>query len=212
MTGEAPHGVRRYRCSSRNTFTEPSKRCKGYVSANDAEGRVWHAIEQVLQQPEIIAAEVSRQQAGAEEQCTEIMWEISLIEDTMAKCDREEQRWDRTYVAEVINLAELQGYRSEIATRRQSLLAQRHDLRTKLDHVGHALAHVEALIGYCERVRQQLQTFDPAEKRRAFEALNVRIKWTPGQQLAIEATVPLGEIVPVPLERDRHNFTFRLIV
>ena len=172
------------------------------MSANDAEERVWQAIEQVLQQPEIIAAEVSRQQAGAKEQRTEILREISLIEDTMAKCDREEQRWAQAYVAEVINLTELKGYRSEIATRRHSLLAQRHDLQTNLDNVGHALEHVEALMGYCERVRQQWQTFDPAEKRRAFEALNVRITWTPGQPLTIEGTIPLGEIVPVPLEQD----------
>jgi site-specific DNA recombinase len=52
MTGEAPHGTRCYRCSSRTTFTNPSRRCKGYVNANEAEGRVWHAIEQVLQQPQ----------------------------------------------------------------------------------------------------------------------------------------------------------------
>ena len=45
MTGEAPHGTRCYRCSSRTTFTDPSKRCKGYVSANDVEGRVWRTIE-----------------------------------------------------------------------------------------------------------------------------------------------------------------------
>jgi hypothetical protein len=119
----------------------------------------------------------------------------------MAKCDREEQRWAQAYVAEVINLAELKGYRSEIATRRHSLLAQRHGLQTDLENIGHALEHVEALRGYCERVRQQLQTFDPAEKRQAFEALNVRITWTPGQPLTIEGTIPLDEIVPVPLER-----------
>ncbi len=146
MTGEAPHGVR-YRCSSRTTFTEPSKPCKGYVSANNAEGRVWETIEQVLQRPKIIAGEVGRQQAGAEEQRAEILREISLSEDTMAKCDREEQRWAQAYVAEVINLAELKGYRSEIATRRHSLLAQRHGLQTDLENIGHALEHVEALRG-----------------------------------------------------------------
>lgn len=109
MTGEAPHGVRRYRCSSRMTFADPSKRCKVYVNANGAEGRVWQAIEQVLQQPEIITAEVNRQQAGAEEQRTEILRDISRIEDTLATCDREEQRWAQAYVAEVINLEELKG-------------------------------------------------------------------------------------------------------
>jgi hypothetical protein len=62
--------------------------------------------------------------------------------------------------------------------------------------------HVEALIGYCERVRQEMQVFDAAEKRLAFEALNVRVTWTPGQPLAIEGSIPLGEIVPLSLYRD----------
>jgi|SRR5882724_4397626 len=48
MTGEAPLGSRRYRCSSRATFMDPAKRCRGYVNADDVEGRVWQAIEQVL--------------------------------------------------------------------------------------------------------------------------------------------------------------------
>src|SRR5262249_16862283 len=61
VTGMAPHGRRVYRCSSRSMFMNPSKRCLGYLNADDAETRVWHAIEQVLQQPEIIAAEVRRQ-------------------------------------------------------------------------------------------------------------------------------------------------------
>jgi site-specific DNA recombinase len=40
MTGEAPHGYRRYRCSSRSTFMEASRRCQGTLHAADAEQRV----------------------------------------------------------------------------------------------------------------------------------------------------------------------------
>jgi site-specific DNA recombinase len=202
VTGMAPHGRRVYRCSSRSTFMEPSKRCKGILKADDAERRVWAAIEQVLQQPEIIAAEVTRQQASADEQRAEILREVSLLEDALTKCEREEQRWSQAYVAEVIDLAELKGYRAEIGTRRQSLLDQRQHLQTKLDNIGQAVEHVEALMGYCERVRLKLQTFDAAEKRLAFDALNVQIRWTPGAPLQIEGNIPLGDIVPVSLYRD----------
>jgi hypothetical protein len=62
--------------------------------------------------------------------------------------------------------------------------------------------HVEALMGYCERVRQKLPTFDAAEKRLAFEALNIHVRWTPGDPLQIEGSIPLGEIVPVLLWRE----------
>jgi hypothetical protein len=128
------------------------------------------------------------------------MREISLLDDALAKCHREEQRWAQAYIAEVINLGELKDYRAKIAARRASILTQRQHLQAKLDTVGQALEHVEALIGYCERVRQKLQTFDAAEKRLAFEALNVRVTWTPGEPLAIEGTIPLGKIVPLSFQ------------
>ena len=56
-------------------------------------------------------------------------------------------------------------HQSEIATPRQNLVARRHDLQTNLDNIGHTLEHVEALMGYCARVLQQLQTVDPTGKR-----------------------------------------------
>jgi site-specific DNA recombinase len=211
MTGAAPHGCRAYRCSSRSTFMEPSKRCKGTLNANEAEARVWHTIEQVLQQPALIAAEVQRQQANADKQRAELMRELSLIDDALSKCEREEQRWAQAYGAEVIDLTELKGYRAEIAARRQSMMTQQGEMQAKLQAIGQAVGHVGALMGYCERVRVKLQTFDNAEKRLAFEALDVQVRWTPGELLAIEGTIPLGDIAPVSLQQDRHNFTFRLM-
>lgn len=64
------------------------------------------------------------------------------------------------------------------------------------------MSHVEALTGYCARIRQRLERFDSAEKRLAYEALNVRVTWMPGQPLALEGTIPLGQIGPVPIDQD----------
>jgi hypothetical protein len=121
------------------------------------------------------------------------------MEDALAKCDCEEQRRTQAFVTQVINLAELKGYWAEIKARRQSLLEQRQQLLTNPDDIGKAMEYVESLIGYCERVGQKLQTFEAAEKRLAFEALNVRVRWTPGQPLAIGGTISLGEIASVSL-------------
>jgi hypothetical protein len=38
-----------------------------------------------------------------------------------------------------------------------------------------AVQQVEALIDYCARVRAALQSFEAAEKRLAFEALDIRV-------------------------------------
>jgi hypothetical protein len=65
-------------------------------------------------------------------------------------------------------------------------------------HASDAVHHVEALTGYCERVRQRLQTFDITEKRVTLEALDVRISWIPGNPLVIQGTIPLGVIADSP--------------
>ncbi len=197
MTGLAPNGRRVYQCSSRNNFVDPSMRCRGYLDADDAEARVWQAIEQVLQHPELIAAEVRRQQNEAEMQRAEIAKECALIEAALAKCDREERRWAEAYTGEVINLAELKGYRAQIGGRRETLLKQRQALQVSRDQLSQAVDRVEALTEYCVRVRQQLQTFDATDKRRAFEALDVRVTWTRGVPLAIEGNIPFDEIAPI---------------
>jgi hypothetical protein len=89
-------------------------RCAGSIRADVIEPQVWAAILRVLDQPELIAAEVARQEANADEQRTEIGRPLDLIEAALAKCDREAQRWADAYAGEVINLAELKGYRAEI--------------------------------------------------------------------------------------------------
>jgi hypothetical protein len=43
-----------------------------------------------------------------------------IYQMALAKCDREAHRWADAYATEVINVAELKGYRAEIATRRQA--------------------------------------------------------------------------------------------
>jgi hypothetical protein len=125
-----------------------------------------------------------------------VQHELSLLEASLGKCDREKQRWTSAYAAEVINLEELKGYRADIATRRQSLLTQQTALQARLEGIGKAVGQVESLMGYYERVRQRLQTFNMPEKHLALEALDIHVTWTPGQPLAIQSTILLGDIVP----------------
>jgi hypothetical protein len=85
----------------------------------------------------------------------------------------------------VISLDELKGYRAQIEARRQSLLAEHTVCQRQVEMIGAAVQQIEALTEYCARVRQALQTFDASEKRHTFEALHIRVTWTPGQPFAI---------------------------
>ena len=101
------------------------------------------------------------------------------------------------------NVAELKGYRAEIDQRRQSLLAEQAQLQGQLEAIGQRVQQIESLIDYCVQVRQALQTFDANEKRCTFEALDLRVTWTPGQPLSIQGAIPMDAITPIPLEWHR---------
>jgi hypothetical protein len=168
------------------------------VAAEEVERQVWAAVVRVSEEPEIIAAEVAKQETVAEDQREEIRQQVALIETTLAKCDREVQRWADAYAAEVINLAELKGYRTEIEGRRQSLLAEREACERRMEAIRATVQQVEALIDYCTRVRAALQRFEAAEKGIAFEALDIRVTWTPGQPPRIQGAIPIETIAPIP--------------
>jgi site-specific DNA recombinase len=194
MVGCAPKNQRRYRCSSMTNVADRAYQCRETVHADHTEARVWAVIEQVLQQPELILAEVQRQHEGADTQRAAYVGELSLLNDLLAKCDREDQRWLKAYVNESIDEGELKGYRAEIAARRQSLLVECERIQAAMADIAQAVDHVERLVDYCTRVKQRLQTFNDAEKCLALEALDVRVTWRPREPLAIEGTIPLGDI------------------
>jgi hypothetical protein len=193
--------VRYYRCNSRRNVIDHALRCSGSVRADVVEAQVWATVVRVLEQPELITAEITRQERGAEAKRAEIGQQMALIDAALAKCDREAQRWADAYADEVINLAELKGYRAEIETRRQRLLAEQAACQRQLDAIGKVVQQVDALTEYCQRVRQRLQIFNHAEKRVALEALDIRVSWTPGHPVAIQGSIPIEAIVDSPASR-----------
>jgi hypothetical protein len=98
----------------------------------------------------------------------------------------------------VISLPELKEYRQEIAARRQKLELRHAGLHAEVEAIGQTSSQLESLMNYCTLVRQCLQTFDGREKRLTLEALDIRVTWTPNELLAIQGSIPLSDIVPVP--------------
>jgi site-specific DNA recombinase len=189
---------RYYRCASWSNGAEPSGRCYGEPRVDEIDSHVWAAVVRLLEQPELIAQEVQRQHDTADDQRAEVQQELTLIEAGLTKCEREQQKWEQAYVDDAIDLADFKAKKAEVEARRQSLLRQRAEADAKLESIGQAVEQVEALIDYCRRAGEMLQTFEYAEKRQALETLSIRATWTPGQPLAIEGTIPMGDIVLMP--------------
>jgi hypothetical protein len=153
-------------------------------------------VVRLLENPELIAAEVARQEAQAGDQRAEIGRQMGFVEASLATCDREAQKWEKAYLANAIELVDFKAKTAEIRTRRASLLEEQAALQANLDALGVAEQEVDALTEYCARVRQGLGGFDHAQKQLALRALDIRVRWTPGQALVIEGSIPLDAIVP----------------
>jgi site-specific DNA recombinase len=194
MSGKVARNRRRYRCASAYAL-DHERGCPGSLPAEEVEGRVWSAVAEMLRHPEIIAKEVQRQHAQADQERAAVQKELALFDKALAKCDREDQRWAEAYANEVIRLEELKQFRAEIAVRRQSVLGQRAAVQAKLETIAHAVDQVDTLLDYCARVRESLHTFDMGEKRLALEALDIRVTWTAAKELDIEGRIPLEPIV-----------------
>jgi site-specific DNA recombinase len=187
--------LRYYRYTSASDSLLPlADRCRGSVRADPLEADVWAAVQRVLEQPDLIKAEVAKQHAGAEEQRQRVLQDITLIDAALAKCDREDQRWREAYADEIISATELKVYRADIDVRRQALQVQQRTCLTTLDTIGQAVERVESLLDYCARIRQTTPVFDISAKQDALAALNVRVYWTPGETPHMEVSIPLEEL------------------
>jgi hypothetical protein len=189
---------RYYRCSSHDATLNPAAWCRGSIRADEAETKVWGKIDRLLQHPELIAQEVLHYQEVSAQAQKEIAPELQLIRTALGRCDREEGRWAEAYAAEVIDRKQLQGYKAEIAMRRQGLLAHQEECERRQSEAHELLQHGQTLIDYCAKVREHLKACTFEEKRLAFEALDLQITWTPGKPLRIEGCIPTEPVMSIP--------------
>ena len=155
------------------------------------ESAVWQAVERVLHNPALIAAEVDRRREGTSTQQTDLDREREQYNRQLALCEKDLKRWEAAYLGEAIDLADFKAKKTEIDTRRASV---QHEI-ARLDDQQRRLEQVEvetaSLVDYCARVRQNLTRFDLAEKRLALEALNIVVTWHPENPLTIQGSIPV---------------------
>ncbi len=186
-------GHRYYRCGLQQAKIAPEHRCGGTIRAAVADRQVWAAVMRLLEQSELVMAEVAKQRATIHEQEAILDQELAVIDAAVARCHQEDQRLVEAYVAGAFTAAELKAYRADIATKRQSLDVHHHRLIERHEALQHAIGQTEALVGHCARVRKRLQTFALEEQPLAFDALALKAVWIPSEPLRIEASIPFVE-------------------
>jgi hypothetical protein len=151
------------------------RRCRGTIHAGTAESQVWDAVMRLLEQPELIADAVAKRQATMHEQEAGIDEELRAVERALARSDEEDRRLVEAYMAGAFTAAELKAYRADVAAKRQSVEAHRQELLGRRAALQQTMGQTAALVDYCARVRERLQTFSLEETHCAFDALALQV-------------------------------------
>jgi len=196
---------RYYRCN-RYAYQGEDK-CRATVGADDVDKYVWSIVEDALRNPERIAAAVEEQRRSAQAEQSDIDNQRQFFEGQIAQCEKELRKWEQAYLADAIDVQDLKAKKTEVMARRAHLEQE----ITSLEEQQRLLAQVEletaALAEYCQRVREELQTHDHAEKLRVLEYINLRVIWHPDrpldQSLEIYGSIPLDIASNAPCCRPR---------
>ena len=81
-----PKDWRFYRCGRPKHIAEL---CKGYIAAEKVEEQVWQAVERVLRDPTLIAAEIARQQSGTATEQDTLERERHAYEKPLTQCGKD---------------------------------------------------------------------------------------------------------------------------
>jgi site-specific DNA recombinase len=186
-------GTRRYRCARpRWQISEHDLPfCKGSIKAETLETQVWEAVERVLLDPDLIRAEIERQHGDIEARHTAVARERQLITTALARCDRDQARWEQAYLGDALDLGEFKAKRAELDARRASLQAEHQRIDQEAQALNQAHCDATALASYCTQVQANLDALDMPKKRKALQALDIRVHWTPGEPLQIGGSIPV---------------------
>jgi hypothetical protein len=120
-----------------------------------------------------------------------------LITTALARCDRDQVRWEQAYLGDVLDLGEFKAKRAEFDARRASLQAEHQRLDQEAQALDQAHCDATALAGYCVQVQANLDALDMPNKRKALEMLYIRVHWTPGEPPQIKGSIPVPAAVDI---------------
>jgi site-specific DNA recombinase len=186
--------LRQYRCSA---YRAPQGACGAHrVPADALEAWVWAHIEQVYAHPELIAAELDREQAaGPDPQLTR---DLDTARRNAARCERKQAdmmaHYDPDNTAFPWAVVEREVKRLE--AERQSWQEQAADLEQRLRQASYATEQLARFYATCQDVARNLDGATFEDKVLAIEGLLIRVTAN-GQDWALSGRIPLDGFAPV---------------
>ena len=191
MRSTPEHGRRTYRCSSRETVHGPCGASR--VNADRIEGWAWSHVEDILQSPSTIAAEIERRREGMNYSDLNMNRQAAL--QALQKLETQQHR----LVQRLGTVDDEGGVLWELVRREvDSAERQKIELRAALQALDEqqanreaTVADLDALNAYCASIKSRLTTLEFPQRRMAVEALIERIEAN-GKDWTLQAAIPLG--------------------
>lgn len=180
-----------YRCPGKLRITAPVNRChNSNLRADKIEALVWEKIEGVLDDPNLIIAEIQKQRGDTDNLGT-LEYELQQAEIRLKALDREQNqvmRWMRLGFPEQQIVAE----NKRINESRSSLQSQKAELEKQIQVSHEATISLPKLETYIQLVREKLSTLDFDMKRLALDMLNIKV-WVDGLTVEITGSIPVKD-------------------
>src|SRR5262249_6420167 len=154
-----------YRCS-RPRYTRDTG-CAGSISAEKIEQEVWQAVEHALSNPQLIAEEVARRHDRGDAEASQIEQERTRYLGQLARMERDIQKWEAAYLADILSLADFGEKKQDIAIRQAAIQKEIERLDREVEQLARLQEETRTLTDYCERVRSRLANFGYTDKRLA---------------------------------------------
>lgn len=166
------HTYRYYRCRSTWPSATRPKTCDApYINADRLEETVWKTVREILQEPDVVVAEIKRQQ----DESSFIEEELARIRSSIRRLADQERRLIRLFgigrVTEEYVLREVE----QVKKARQALESELAELQQQRQRIVNLDGLSEQVRAFCGQVAERPDEFDFEEKRLALQALQIKI-------------------------------------
>jgi site-specific DNA recombinase len=183
-----------YVCYSKSDILRVPRgeRCPSrYIPAQALDELVWEDLCDLVTHPESITKALERAQTG-QWLPQQLQARSTTLKQALAQLERQNERLLKAYLAEVIDLSELERKRWEIAQNEQALQAQLRQVEAQAEKRLEVATLATSTEAFCKRVQQGLEQATFEQRRKLVELLIDRVVVANGQ-VEIRYVIPTSE-------------------
>lgn len=183
---------RRYRCTGKLRMLQPVNRCVNRSwNADNLEAIVWARIEDILKQPDVIVAEIERQQQEPN-QLNMLEAELQKIEHNIEEIEHEQVKLLR-WALKGFPEEQVEAENKKLNLTHENLNSQKMEIEKRIKSHQESTLNLSKLKNYIDIVRQKLSTLDFEAKRMALDMLNIKV-YIDGKDVEITGSVPIEDV------------------